>query len=278
MAEVPAGCGSESRNDQLASSPIPAELPLRPVEDGNAHMSPRQTSDDDDELILAPKRQPSNRARSHKGRKKTREALRSVYNNAPSESGPSSEGMEGGEEDEVPIVHFKRTSAPSTNDAGKSGSCATEAEILAPPKLDLRNSGPTREADPQKSSPTTTTGKLRYSLSRSDRKTSMRELIRRAASHTNSPFSISSSPIASPLAKTTKSALRRIAPLHPTRRTPPPPLPRPPPPKKSKKMLALEEKWEMELEEEVEGWSALTNEERQDWRRAKRDRELGVDD
>jgi hypothetical protein len=106
----------------------------------------------------------------------------------------------------------------------------------------------------------------------------MRELIRRAASHPSAPFSASSSPIASPLAKTTKSALRRIAPLHATRRTPPPPPPRPPPPKKSKKMLQLEEKWEMELEDEVEGWWALTDEERQDWRRGKRDKELGYDD
>ena len=121
-------------------------------------------------------------------------------------------------------------------------------------------------------------GKLRYSLSRLDPKTPMRELIRRAASHPSAPFSMSSSPIASPFAKTTKSALRRIAPLHPTRRTPPPPPPRPPPPKKSKKMLQLEEKWEMELEDEVEGWWALTDEERQDWRRAKRDKELGYDD
>lgn len=43
-------------------------------------------------------------------------------------------------------------------------------------------------------------------------------------------------------------------------------------------MLALEEKWELELEDEVEGWWALTDEERQDWRRAKRDKELGCDD
>jgi hypothetical protein len=119
---------------------------------------------------------------------------------------------------------------------------------------------------------------LRYTLSKLDHKTPMRELIRRAASHPSAPFSVSSSPIASPFAKTTKSALRRIAPLHVTRRTPPPPPPRPPPPKKSKKMLELEEKWEMELEDEVEGWWALTDEERQDWRRAKRDKELGCVD
>ena len=43
-------------------------------------------------------------------------------------------------------------------------------------------------------------------------------------------------------------------------------------------MLQLEEKWEMELEDEVEGWWALADEERQAWRRAKRDKELGYDD
>ena len=43
-------------------------------------------------------------------------------------------------------------------------------------------------------------------------------------------------------------------------------------------MLELEEKWEMELEDEVEGWWALTDEERQGWRRAKRDKALGYDD
>jgi len=43
-------------------------------------------------------------------------------------------------------------------------------------------------------------------------------------------------------------------------------------------MLELEEKWEMELEDEVEGWWALTDEERQYWRRNKRNKELGYDD
>jgi hypothetical protein len=43
-------------------------------------------------------------------------------------------------------------------------------------------------------------------------------------------------------------------------------------------MLDLEEKWELELEDEVEGWWALTDGERLDWRRAKRDKELGFDD
>ncbi|KAI0319208.1 hypothetical protein OF83DRAFT_1055423 [Amylostereum chailletii] len=103
----------------------------------------------------------------------------------------------------------------------------------------------------------------------------MQEIIRRAASHAGSPVSVGTY---SPLAKSSKSMLRRIAPLHPNRRTPPPPAPRPPPPKKSKKMLDLEEKWELELQDEVEGWYALTDEERAQWRRAKRDKELGYED
>jgi len=43
-------------------------------------------------------------------------------------------------------------------------------------------------------------------------------------------------------------------------------------------MLELEEKWELELEDEVEGWWALTDEERRDWRKMKRNKEVGYDD
>ena len=43
-------------------------------------------------------------------------------------------------------------------------------------------------------------------------------------------------------------------------------------------MLELEEKWEMELEESVEGWYALPEAERAALRRAKRDHELGFED
>jgi len=149
-------------------------------------------------------------------------------------------------------------------------------ENVSPPSL----RGP--EADPGSSSPIKATPMpssslaRRFTFSRPAKPTPMQELIRRAASHPNSPFS--SSPVHSPLVKATKSALRRIAPLHPNRRTPPPPPPPPPPPKKSKKMIQLEEKWEMELEESVEGWWALGEEERKEWRRAKRDKELGIDD
>ena len=43
-------------------------------------------------------------------------------------------------------------------------------------------------------------------------------------------------------------------------------------------MLEMEERWEMELEENVEGWYAMPEEERAQLRRAKRDRELGFED
>ncbi len=125
---------------------------------------------------------------------------------------------------------------------------------------------------------------LPSSLSKSSRsysinphkKTPMSELIRRVNSLPGSPFS--ARPISSPLTKASKSLLRNIAPLHPNRRTPPPPPPRPPPPKKSKKQLDLEEKWEMELEDTVDGWYCLPEEERAALRRAKRDKEMGFDD
>ena len=112
----------------------------------------------------------------------------------------------------------------------------------------------------------------------SKKPTTMSELIRRVSSLPGSPFPATTRPTYSPLAKSSKSALRRIAPLHPNRRTPPPPPPKAPPKKKTQKMLDLEEKWEMELEDTVEGWYAMSEEERAALRRHKRDKELGFED
>ncbi|KII85203.1 hypothetical protein PLICRDRAFT_116648 [Plicaturopsis crispa FD-325 SS-3] len=104
----------------------------------------------------------------------------------------------------------------------------------------------------------------------------MSDLIRRASNPSTSTSSSTSSPrVYSPYLKSSRSALSRIAPLHPNRRTPPPPLPRAPPPRKSKKQLALEERWEEELAESVEGWACMTDEERAGMRRAKREMEMG---
>jgi hypothetical protein len=37
----------------------------------------------------------------------------------------------------------------------------------------------------------------------------------------------------------------------------------------------MEEKWEEELSESIEGWACLTDDERKELRRAKREREMG---
>jgi len=260
----------ESRNDRPLSSPIPTKLKLGLVEDDASH---RQASGSDDELILAPKRQSSSKVKkSRKGKQKARE----LDSDALSEIGPSSEQVAVGEEEGEELRNDERhTECASTRSNGDHKFPSCPAEPGSPtPLLEKSKLNVSAEDSPARETP----GKVRYSLTQFNRKTPMRELIRRATSHPSVPFAAPSSPIASPLAKTSKSALRRIAPLHLTRRTPPPPPPRPPPPKKSKKMLALEEKWDLELEDEVEGWWALTDEERKDWRRAKRDKELGCDD
>ena len=102
------------------------------------------------------------------------------------------------------------------------------------------------------------------------------EIIRKVAAQPGSPLIASPH---TPLDKMRKSAFMKVVPLHPNLRPPPPRPPPPPPPKKTKKQLELEEKWEMELEETVDGWFCLTDEERKHLRQAKRDHEMGyVDD
>jgi hypothetical protein len=107
----------------------------------------------------------------------------------------------------------------------------------------------------------------------------MSELIRRAASKPDSPFKPTVSSF-SPLAKSSKSALRRIAPLLTVRRTPPPQVQAPAPvePRKTKKMLRLEETWMEELEDEIEGWLELSDKERSKHLKRKRDQYLFPDE
>ena len=100
----------------------------------------------------------------------------------------------------------------------------------------------------------------------------MAEIIKKANSATGTPTAIRSH------SKGSRSALRKIAPLHSRRKTPPPLPPKPPPPKKTKKQLDLEEKWEEELEETIEGWAALSSQERELLRKQKRDMEMGYED
>ena len=109
--------------------------------------------------------------------------------------------------------------------------------------------------------------------------TPMSELIRRVNSLPGSPFRslTPSAPAYSPLLKSSRSMLSRIAPLHPTRKPPPPPPPPVPKAKerKTKKMLEMEEKWEEELSESVDGWACLEESERDSLRRRKKELELG---
>ena len=75
----PEGTSSESRNDHPPSSPTPAELAREPVGD-DAPVSQR-TSDDEDELILAPKRRLSSRPKPGNRKQKAHES-RSVDDDA----------------------------------------------------------------------------------------------------------------------------------------------------------------------------------------------------
>ncbi|KAJ7364221.1 hypothetical protein DFH08DRAFT_681142 [Mycena albidolilacea] len=125
----------------------------------------------------------------------------------------------------------------------------------------------------------------------------MAELIRRVSARPGSPFPVvarrgslgggaGSNPgtpttTYSPHHKFSRSALSRIAPLHPNRRTPPPPLPPPPPKPKTKKEKEREERWEEEMIEAVGGWDdwkLLSEQEQKAAKRAKWARELGGED
>ena len=110
-----------------------------------------------------------------------------------------------------------------------------------------------------------------HSLANGEKPMTMTEIIKKAGSATGIK-SYSS------FTKGSRSVLRKIAPLHARRKTPPPLPPKPPPPKKTKKQLELEERWEEELEETIEGWTALTSEERELLRKQKRDMEMGYED
>ena len=113
-----------------------------------------------------------------------------------------------------------------------------------------------------------------HSLASEEEPTSMAEIVRRANSAVGSP-SVKSH---SSFTKASRSVLKKIVPLHARRKSPPPLPPKPPSPKKAKKQLELEEKWEEELEETIDGWVALSSQEREVLRKQKRDMEMGLED
>ncbi|KAG6862522.1 hypothetical protein C0995_000070 [Termitomyces sp. Mi166 len=128
----------------------------------------------------------------------------------------------------------------------------------------------------------------RYTVAPKMKSTPMSDLIRRVNSKPGSPFcspaprsggasSATPGTAYSPYAKASRTALSRIAPLHPNRRTPPLPPPPLPPKKKTKKELQREEQWEEELIESVGGiteWACMSDTERAEMRRTKREKEM----
>ncbi|KAG1861059.1 hypothetical protein C8R48DRAFT_242213 [Suillus tomentosus] len=159
---------------------------------------------------------------------------------------------------------------PEDKDSRDDGS--KDSETIVIPEV-TKKVPPNSVAAPPKQTPSVTLQSRAFSIK--PKSTPMSELIRRVNSQPNSLFS--NGPSYSPLVKSSRTMLSRIAPLHPNRRTPPPPLPRPPPPKKSKKQIEMEERIEEELSETVEGWSCMTDEERRNLRRARIDAELGYE-
>ncbi|KAI0077040.1 hypothetical protein K474DRAFT_1155190 [Panus rudis PR-1116 ss-1] len=206
------------------------------------------------------------------------------------------------EEDEQRSHAPPPTPAPTGRGKGKKAAAAVQSSPNPPQDSDLHKENevpssqessqplpelppPKPPAPPQLSTPRPAPSNRSRSIIPKNSNTPMSELIRKVNSLPGSPFAASASssttPRAtaySPYAKASRTLLRKIAPLHPNRRTPPPPPPRPPPPKKTKKQIEMEERWEMELEESVEGWYVMTEEERAALRRAKRDAELGFED
>jgi hypothetical protein len=125
-----AGNVTESRNDHPPSSPGPDEHVHRPVEDKNVHAPRRQRTDSDDELILAPKRQPSSKVKPQQVKQKTRES-RPIDSDALSEinSGNEQGEDEGGEPRND--AHHAEDANTHTNEDHNSRSYSVEPESPA---------------------------------------------------------------------------------------------------------------------------------------------------
>jgi len=130
---------TESIKDRPPSSANPAEQAHRSVDDNDVHASLRQRSDSDDELVLAPKRQPSSKVKRRKGKQRTREP-HSADSDALSEVNPSSEQVATGEEEKEQRrddEHHTESTYTRTNEDHKTRSCAAEPESPAPLQVGL---------------------------------------------------------------------------------------------------------------------------------------------
>jgi hypothetical protein len=183
--------------------------------------------------------------------------------------------------------HAQENSPPRTSSKSQVENTITKPAPTSPKKKNV-------EETPKPAVPSIASN---YTIASRTKSTPMAELIRRVNSRPGSPFpvvmsrrsslggaaaSTASNPgtpttTYSPYHKFSRSALSRIAPLHPNRRTPPPPLPPPPPKPKTKKEKEREERWEEEMIETVGGWDdwkLLSEQEQKAARRAKWAREL----
>ncbi|KIY69079.1 hypothetical protein CYLTODRAFT_489199 [Cylindrobasidium torrendii FP15055 ss-10] len=163
---------------------------------------------------------------------------------------------------------------PEPEPAPERRSPSAEARQHSPPPPPKSKAGPPRA--PSTAGTSRPSISEQYTVAPRTKHVSMSELIKRANSHPSSPFAGSKRPTYSPYAKSSRSFLSRIAPLHPNRKDPPPPLPKPPPRQKTKKEKEMEEQWEEELVDSVGGmheWVMMSDAERAAMRKAKREKE-----
>ncbi|KAJ3557139.1 hypothetical protein NM688_g1631 [Phlebia brevispora] len=270
-----------SRTSTTSVSPAkrPADLP--PAESSPTRASSTLNGDDADQDALHGLAKDPESAQPKPAKSKSSKAKGKNRATIPSEESrtPPLPPDEGVVKDKVDERGSAGTRAPSPDDARGQEETSTGGEKSSPDTKvksvkDVESQN-TRAPSSSAMSRTSNNTYRAYRIPRRDNR-SVSEILRKVASQPGSPFTTTRPH--SPLAKMSRSAFRNVVPLHPHRRTPPPPPPRPPPPKKTKKQLELEEKWEMELEDTVEGWYCLTEEERTQLRRAKRDAEMGYED
>jgi hypothetical protein len=127
----------ESRNDRLVVSSLPAERLARPVEGEDAYQSPQQTSDSDDELILAQKRKPLVKTKSRKGKREAQEQTED--NGSLAEIEPSREpAAADGEEREGSRTDQRETEHASTSPARDHRTSRFRHEPKTPVPLKVR--------------------------------------------------------------------------------------------------------------------------------------------
>ncbi|EIM91318.1 uncharacterized protein STEHIDRAFT_165655 [Stereum hirsutum FP-91666 SS1] len=226
-------------------------------------------SDAEEDEVIRPSKKAATATKKDKGKGKSKE------NQPDEERGTKSSSQQS--KDETPLRAMENVPhSPSPVVVEDEPVQAPSSPATDKPTKPTTPSTPV-PAQPSSSAASHASMSRRYTIGRQSKSTPMSEIIRRASSQPSSPFA-KAKPYHSPLAKTSKSALKNIVPLHSTRPNPPPPPPRLPPPKKSKKELQREEAWELELADEVKGWEDLSEAQRKVHMRRKREAWLAADE